>query len=114
MKKGNMYKNLQNKKFDNCQKVYSSLDKNNQDLPNDNIDNSNNISNNNLIHDRFIIEKKINDILNSNDYIYKADVVIVLKDKTINKRIVGKSFNNLITIDNEYIPISIIRDIYKN
>jgi len=40
MKKGNMYKNLKNKKFDNCQKVYSSLDKNNQDLPNDNIDRS--------------------------------------------------------------------------
>ena len=32
-----------------------------------------------------------------------------LKDK---KRIVGKTKTNLITMNNEYIPINIIRDIY--
>ena len=31
----------------------------------------------------------------------------------LHKRIVARNRNNLITIDNEYIPISIIRDIYK-
>jgi hypothetical protein len=29
------------------------------------------------------------------------------------KRIVARNKNNLITIDNEFIPINIIRDIYK-
>ena len=33
----------------------------------------------------------------------------LLKDK---KRIVGKTKTNLITMNNEYIPINIIRDIY--
>ena len=33
--------------------------------------------------------------------------------QTIKKRIVARNNNNIITIDNEYIPISIIRDIYK-
>ena len=31
---------------------------------------------------------------------------------TFNKRIVGKTKTNLITMDNEYIPINMIRDIY--
>ena len=66
------------------------------------------------INDRFTIEQKIFNIFNSKDYIYKADVTIVTNEQTINKRIVGKNANNLITIDNEYIPISIIRDIYKS
>lgn len=64
--------------------------------------------------DRFSIEQKIFDIFNAKDYIYKADVVIVTDSGKYNKRIVGKNSNNLITIDNEYIPISIIRDIYKS
>jgi len=65
-------------------------------------------------NDWFTIEQKIFSIFNSKDYIYKADVTIVTDEQTINKRIIGKNANNLITIDNEYIPISIIKDIYKN
>lgn len=59
------------------------------------------------------INQKINDIFKSTDYIYKADVEIVLKDKTISKRIIGKKSDSLITMDNELIPISEIRDIYR-
>ena len=62
----------------------------------------------------FTIEQKIFNIFNSKDYIYKADVTIVTDTQTLKKRIIGKNNNNLITIDNEYIPISIINDIYKN
>lgn len=65
-------------------------------------------------NDRFIIEQKIFNIFNSKDYIYKADVTIVTDDQTLQKRIVGKNNKNLITMDNEYIPISIIRDIYRS
>ena len=43
---------------------------------------------------------------------YKADVSIVLGNKIIKKRIIAKRNNNLITIDNELIPIGLIKDIY--
>ncbi len=59
------------------------------------------------------VYQKINDIFTSKNYIYKADVVIVTKDSTLNKTIIGKNKNHLITIDNELIPISEIVDIYK-
>ena len=47
-------------------------------------------------------------------YIYKIDVVIVTDNNKVIKRIIGKNKNNLITMDNEYIPINTIRDIYIN
>ena len=37
----------------------------------------------------------------------------MLKDGTINKKIIGKTKDKLITMDNEYINISDIKDIYK-
>lgn len=48
------------------------------------------------------------------NYIYKIDVVIVTDNNKVIKRIIGKNKNNLITMDNEYIPINTIRDIYIN
>lgn len=103
--KGNMYKNRIDKNVNNSQRVYSTLN-------NDNIV-IKKVNDNKKTNDFRSIDRKIYDIMHSNDYIYKADVVIVMKDKTINKKIVGKNGNNLITIDNEYINISDIIDIYK-
>lgn len=60
----------------------------------------------------YTVEQKIADIFNSPNYIYKIDVVIVTDRETQTKRIVGKTKTNLITMDNEYIPINTIRDIY--
>lgn len=60
----------------------------------------------------YTVEQKIYNIFNSPNYIYKIDVVIVTDSGTFNKRIVGKTMTNLITMDNEYIPINTIRDIY--
>lgn len=102
-----MYKNKINKKIENSQKVYSTLDK---DIPHIK-EESRSLDNN--IYDNVSIDKKIDDIFNSIDYIYKADVKIVTDTGIMNKRIVARNKNNLITIDNEYIPISMIRDIYK-
>ena len=62
----------------------------------------------------FPILQKINSIFTSSNYIYKADVEIKLKDKTINKRVIGKNKTHLITIDNELISISDILDIKKS
>lgn len=64
-------------------------------------------------HEEKNINQKINEIFSSNNYIYKADVEIKLKDKDINKRIVGRNSTHLITIDNELIPISDIIDIER-
>ena len=57
------------------------------------------------------IHQKLNQIFNSPKYVYKADVEIKLKDRTVKKRVVGKNGNYLITIENELIPIQDIIDI---
>lgn len=57
------------------------------------------------------IEQQIQEIFNSDNYIYKADVEIVTKDSTITKKIIGRNSNYLITMDNELIPISDIKQI---
>lgn len=62
--------------------------------------------------EKLSIITKINNIFNSPRYVYKADVNIKLNSGTvINKRIVGKNNNELITIENEKIPIESILDI---
>ena len=102
-----MFHNNINKKIDNNKKIYSSLIDNDKNKENRSIKDLNKI-------DRFTIEQKIFNIFNSNDYIYKADVTIVMEGGEFKKRIIGKNADNIITIDNEYIPISKIQDIYKD
>ena len=102
-----MYKNKINKCLNNSQVVYSSFDDRN------NICGEERVVEPVIKYDNVSIEKKIDDIFSANDYVYKASVKIVT-DKGVNSKIiVARNRNNLITIDNEYIPISIIRDIYK-
>lgn len=62
--------------------------------------------------DNINVDVKINKIFNSTRYVYKANVVIELNDKTVTKKVIGKNDDSLITIDNELIPISDIKDIY--
>ena len=96
-----MYQNKINKKISSIQKVYSTMD------------NKIDTRSNDVRYSSVSIDKKIDDIFKASDYVYKADVTIVTDKETIKKRIVARNKNNLITIINEYIPISIIRDIYK-
>lgn len=103
----NVYKNKINKNLNNSQMVYSTM---NNDINNNVVDIS---IDRNIKYSNISIDRKIDDIFNSNDYVYKADVKIALDDKVIEKRIVARNKNNLITMDNEYIPINVIRDIYK-
>ena len=100
-----MYQTKINKVVPSIQKVYSTLD-----------------TKDDLIEERSIpstkyssisIEKKIDNIFKAPDYVYKADVTIVTDTEILKRRIIARNRNNIITIDNEYIPISIIRDIYK-
>ena len=64
-------------------------------------------------HNDISIVKKINNIFASSDHVYKSKVKIELKDKTVEKIIVGKTSTNLITIDGELIKIVDIIDIEK-
>lgn len=96
-----MYHNKINKTVNSIQKVYSSIE---------------NHKNNELRQNKYSsisIDQKIEQIFKEKDFVYKADVEIITDTETIKKRIVARNQNNLITINNEYIPISIIRDIYK-
>ena len=98
-----MYHSSINKEINNNERIYSTL-----------YNDSNIISNKSFITNRnnLTVEQKIQNIFNSPNYIYKIDVVIVTDNNKVNKRIIGKNKNNLITMDNEYIPINTIRDIY--
>ena len=88
-----MYHNRIDKDIRNNEKIYNSM---------------------NDISCEYDIQKKIKDIFDSPEYIYKINVTIVTNNDIINKKIIGKNNNNLITIDNEHIPIDSIVDIYKN
>lgn len=57
------------------------------------------------------VHQKINDIFNSEKYVYKADVNIKLKDGVKKAKIIGYNNGYLITINNELIAISDIEDI---
>ena len=100
-----MYQTKINKPINSIQKIYSSIEneKSNYQFSKTTDKRYSDIS----------IDKKISNIFNSYDYVYKADVTIVTDNEILKKRIVARNRNNIITIDNEYIPISSIRDIYK-
>lgn len=57
------------------------------------------------------ITKKINEIMNTKNYIYKIPVKIILEDKEITTKIIGKNNTNIITIDNQLIQINKIKNI---
>lgn len=57
------------------------------------------------------VNQKIKQIFSSANYIYKADVEITLKDKTVTTKVIGKNGHSLITFDNELIPVRDIIDI---
>lgn len=94
-----VFKNNIEKKFNNNNCVYYSC---NDNRSNDNIEN---------ISDNKNIVQKINEIFSSPNYVYKANVEITLKDKTITKRIIGRNKNYIITMDNMLIPINEIINI---
>ena len=57
------------------------------------------------------VNQKINQIFSSARYVYKADVVITTKNGKMNKKIIGRNRNELITMDNEVINVNDILDI---
>ena len=57
------------------------------------------------------INEKISKVFKNTKHFYKIDAIIKLKDKTVNKKIIAKTSDYLLTIDNEKILISDIIDI---
>lgn len=96
MERPKMYQNRENKVFHNNREVFMSMDRSNERIVSDSKD----------------VRKKITDIIDSPNFIYSKAVNIVLGNEVILRKIIGIRGNNLITIDNEYIPIDSIRDIY--
>lgn len=62
---------------------------------------------------KYEINNKIDKLFKSNNYIYKIKAEIKLQNKTIAETIIGKTKNNLITLNNELINIDDIKDIKK-
>lgn len=58
------------------------------------------------------VDQKIREIFNSVNYVYKIQVVIETGEGSNVKQLVGRNRDYLITMDNEQIPISSIKDIY--
>lgn len=102
-----MYRNKIDREICNNDKVFSTIYSNFTEKI---VKEENRVVANNK--NNYTVEQKIANIFNSPNYIYKVDVVIITDNDTLNKRIVGKTKTNLITIDSEYIPINTIRDIY--
>ena len=74
--------------------------------------NEKNINEVNEYNNEINVDKQIKDIFSSVNYVYKADVRITLMDKsTIEKTIIGRTNNSLITMDDELIDISKIERI---
>lgn len=97
--KPEMYRGNVKKEFNNNRSVYASY----------NSDNSNEFR----VYDTGIVRKKINEIFNSDSFIYRTKVKIVIDNREIVKKIIGVYNDNLVTIDNEHIPINIISDIER-
>ena len=93
-----VFANKIDKELKNNATVY--YDKN--EVRNEQKDNSNSI---------FTVNQKINQIFSSARYVYKADVIITTKNGKVNKRIIGRNRNELITMDNEVINVNNILDI---
>ena len=72
------------------------------------------INNSSVINEvnREEVIKKINNIFASRNYTYKLNFKIRTKSGVVEKRIIGKNDNYLITLDNDKILIDEIEDIW--
>lgn len=69
------------------------------------------IKENDIVEDSSV-NKRIKDIFNSPNYVYKANVSIKMQDgENLKKTIIGRTNNSLITIDDELIDVSKISQI---
>ena len=66
--------------------------------------NDDNLHNKNI--KAIMVRKKINDLFNSDNFVYKARVIITTSDGDKEYTLIAKNNDSLLTINNESIPIS--------
>ncbi len=95
-----------------------------KDLPKVYVNPINKVINNNLdvyyndrttkkVTDTIDIPRKINEIFASTHHVYKSNVRITLANDTIETTIIGKSGNNLLSLNGDKININDIQNIEK-
>ena len=103
-----VFANPQEKRFTNNENVYYSKDNLNvvSDLKSKEAENDSfrGTENKNIY-------QKLNDIFNSEKYVYKAEVDIKTRTGNIQTKIIGQNRTHVITMDNQLIPITDIEDI---
>lgn len=67
----------------------------------------------NNTNNKINIKEKVNKLFESSKFIYKIKTIVITKDGEKETTIIGKTNQDLITIDNNLIPISDIIDIYE-
>lgn len=60
------------------------------------------------------VKETLNDIFNGFGYAYNIPIIIRTKEKTYETSLVTKTENNIVTLDNDVIPIDRIISITKN
>lgn len=73
--------------------------------------NKDNIMNDNI--KMIMVRKKINDLFNSDNFVYKVKAIITTSEGDKEYTLIAKNNDSLLTINNESIPISEILDIKK-
>ena len=58
-----------------------------------------------------LVQKKINDIFNSSNFVYKVNVILTLKDGKREETLIAKTTDSVLTIDNKTIAIKDILQI---
>ena len=93
--KQSIFKNKITKKINNNRSIFYSKN-NNEEVS---------------IKDTRNVIQKINDIFASPSYVYKSNVKITTQEGTLNKKIIGRNKDYIITMDSKLIPIKDIIDI---
>ena len=103
MKKNKIFVGKFEKKVGNNQSFYDIKEESNDyTLVNDN---------KKILNENLSVKEKIDKLLNRNGYVFNVDVKIITYNKEYQTRIAGKVNNHLITLDNDIINISDIKDI---
>ena len=100
MKKNKIFVNKIERKVGNNQSFYDIKE-------DDNINTFPEIKEN----DNLTVKDKLDKLLNRNGYVFNVDVKIITYNKAYDTRVAGKVNNHLITLDNDIINISDIKDI---
>lgn len=96
MKKPSVFVNKINHRLNNNEEVFSSYRGEREEVS---------------IADTIDVRKKLKEIFNSPQYVYKAETIIKTNKGSIEKTIVGMNKDKLLTLDNSFINIEDVIDI---